>query len=465
MVSPSCRSLKEPSPIPHSYPSRTSVTSSLKRRSDSTVRLSPTTTPSRKTRALELRRISPERTIEPAMLPNFEERKTSRISDRKSTRLNSSHVAISHGIDDFYPLSLQDALPIYTALVSLANLSDVVLKATERFNREVVTNHNALTQNARLGVAADFARAHDRTRDVAELRRAEDLADFRGTGLHLFIFRLEHALKGCFNILDRLVDDRVVADVDAFAIGQFVDPLGGTHVKADDDGVVDRGEVDVVLRDRTDTAVDDAQIDFFAHIDLQQGVFKRFNGTRNIALQNEVESLDLALLQRLGEVFQADALATTCQCRGPFGRFTTLSDLARSAVVRGHQEGVTRVWYRGHTQYLDGAGWARFIDRVAVFIEHGTHAAEGRAGDDGFTHVQGSRLDEHRNNGTAALIEIRFDRNTARIAVRVGCELKGCIGRQQHGFQQFVDTDGLQRRDVNEHRLTAIFLSHEVVLS
>src|SRR5690625_8039712 len=53
-----------------------------------------------------------------------------------------------------------------TALVSLANLSDVVLKATERFNREVVTNHNALTQNACLGVAADFARAHDRTRNV-----------------------------------------------------------------------------------------------------------------------------------------------------------------------------------------------------------------------------------------------------------------------------------------------------------
>ncbi|MNW56334.1 hypothetical protein D3C74_340440 [compost metagenome] len=38
------------------------------------------TAPPRRTRALVLRRISPERTIEPAMFPNLEERKTSRIS-------------------------------------------------------------------------------------------------------------------------------------------------------------------------------------------------------------------------------------------------------------------------------------------------------------------------------------------------------------------------------------------------
>ena len=38
------------------------------------------TTPSRVTRAAELRVMTPSRTIEPAMLPNFEDRKTSRIS-------------------------------------------------------------------------------------------------------------------------------------------------------------------------------------------------------------------------------------------------------------------------------------------------------------------------------------------------------------------------------------------------
>src|SRR5690606_16913521 len=80
MMSPSVMSLNDPRPIPHSKPSRTSVTSSFSRRSDSMLRLSPTTVPPRSTRALVLRRMVPERTTEPAMLPNFEERKTWRIS-------------------------------------------------------------------------------------------------------------------------------------------------------------------------------------------------------------------------------------------------------------------------------------------------------------------------------------------------------------------------------------------------
>ena len=44
------------------------------------VRFSATTAPSRTSRALELRRISPDRTRQPAMLPNLEDRKTSRTS-------------------------------------------------------------------------------------------------------------------------------------------------------------------------------------------------------------------------------------------------------------------------------------------------------------------------------------------------------------------------------------------------
>ena len=65
--------------MPHSNPSRTSVTSSFSRRSEAMV-LSVTTTPSRSSRALALRRIEPLRTIQPAMMPALDERKISRIS-------------------------------------------------------------------------------------------------------------------------------------------------------------------------------------------------------------------------------------------------------------------------------------------------------------------------------------------------------------------------------------------------
>ena len=84
MTSSTLMSLNDPRPMPHSKPSRTSVTSSLNRRSDSIERLSATTTPSRTSRALALRRMSPVRTRQPAMVPNFEDLNTSRTSAEPS---------------------------------------------------------------------------------------------------------------------------------------------------------------------------------------------------------------------------------------------------------------------------------------------------------------------------------------------------------------------------------------------
>ena len=56
------------------------------------------TTPSRMTRALALRVIVPERTMTPAMLPNFEERNTSRIS--ATPDWTSSYSGLSRPLSD-----------------------------------------------------------------------------------------------------------------------------------------------------------------------------------------------------------------------------------------------------------------------------------------------------------------------------------------------------------------------------
>ena len=83
-----------------------------------------------------------------------------------------------------------------------------------------------------------------------------------------------------------------------------------------------------------------AQVDGLAHIDLQQGVLERLDGTRHVTLDDEVEGVDLAVLEGLVEVLEADALATlgelsrTLRCR------TLLGDLTRGAVVVGYEERV-----------------------------------------------------------------------------------------------------------------------------
>ena len=56
---------------------------------------------------------------------------------------------------------------------------------------------------------------------LPNLLDAEDLADLGGAELRLFVLRLEHALERRLDLVDRLVDDRVVADVDALAVGEL----------------------------------------------------------------------------------------------------------------------------------------------------------------------------------------------------------------------------------------------------
>src|SRR5699024_12062135 len=134
-----------------------------------------------------------------------------------------------------------------TAFEAVADFGDVVLLPAQRLDGEVVGHHDAVPEQTCLTVAADGARAHDRTGDVAHLGGTEDLADLRRPELDLLVLRLEHALQGTFDVVDRRVDDRVVLDLHALAVGQGGHPFGRADIEADDDGVVHRGQVDVVL--------------------------------------------------------------------------------------------------------------------------------------------------------------------------------------------------------------------------
>src|SRR5665647_3205009 len=95
------------------------------------------------------------------------------------------------------------------ALVSVADLGRVVLEPLERVDGEALAHHLAAPQHPGTCVAADDARAHERTGDVAEPAGTEHLAHLCGTELDLLVLRLEHALEGRLDIIDRLVDHRV----------------------------------------------------------------------------------------------------------------------------------------------------------------------------------------------------------------------------------------------------------------
>src|SRR5690606_16046433 len=196
-----------------------------------------------------------------------------------------------------------------TGLEVRLDLGDVVLEPAQRLDGEVVAHHDAVADDACLRVARDRSAAHDDTRDVAELRGAEHLADLGDTRLHLFVLGLEHALERGLDVVERGVDHGVEAHVDALARGALAGLDIRTDVEADDDRVVDRRQVDVGLGDGAHTAVQDAQLNRVVDLDLEQRLLERLDGTGDVTLDDEVERIDLALFECTGEVLERDALA------------------------------------------------------------------------------------------------------------------------------------------------------------
>src|SRR5579863_3301509 len=107
-----------------------------------------------------------------------------------------------------------------TALEALADLGDVILEPAQRLDREALRDHDTVADQARPAATVDRARAHDAAGDVAGPRHPEDLPDLRGAELNFLELGLQHALEGRLDLLDGLVDDRVVADLDALQPGE-----------------------------------------------------------------------------------------------------------------------------------------------------------------------------------------------------------------------------------------------------
>src|SRR3712207_2994695 len=163
------------------------------------------------------------------------------------------------GLDHVVDLDVVERPQADAALVTLADLGRVVLEPAEGLHRQVVGDHGTVADEPCLRVAHDGAAADQRTGDVADLRHPEDLADLRRAELDLLELRLEHPLERGLDLVDGLVDDRVVPDVHALAVGQLGGLALGPDVEAQDDDVVGQREVDVALGDATDAAVDDPQ--------------------------------------------------------------------------------------------------------------------------------------------------------------------------------------------------------------
>src|SRR5450759_4332266 len=356
--------------------------------------------------------------------------------ERRSSAWDLAHLV---GLDDVVNPDVVEAAKVDTALEALANLDHIILESTQTGDLDALGDDGTATDDPCLGAALDLTGADQRTGDVAELGGLEDLSHLGGAQLDLFVLRLEHALERCLDVVDRRVDDRVEAHVHALAFGQVRDPLCRLDVEADDDGTVDRRQVDIVLGDRAHPAVDDPQVDLLADVDLEQGVLERFDRTRHVTLDDEVEIVDLARSQGLVEVLKADPLAALGQAGRTLGGFTTLCNLTGGPVIRGHQEGVTGAGHRRQTKHHDRTRRRGLLDRLTMLVEHGADTSVTTAGHDRVTDAQRPGLDQDRGNRATTLVEVCLDCNSTSILVRVGSQVERGIGCQQHCLEEGVD--------------------------
>ena len=129
--------------------------------------------------------------------------------------------------------------------------------------------------------------------------------------------------------------------------------------------------------------MDHLDADLVGHLDLHQGILERLDRTGRIALDDNIEHVDLGLGELLLEVLEGDDLATLGQLGRTLGGLTLLGNLASGTIIGGDQEEVTGGGHGGQAQHLNRCGRTGRFHRLTVLVEHGTHAAVRSAGHDG----------------------------------------------------------------------------------
>src|SRR6266699_6831630 len=169
------------------------------------------------------------------------------------------HYFAAERLDDVAGLDVVVVGQPDAALIAGLDLAGVVLEAPEGRHLSRVNDH-VVPKQAHLGAARDLAVRHVGAGDRADLGHLEDLPHFGAPQIDLFGFGLQKPEHGVLDLVGDVVDHRVNPDVDFLLLRQVLGTALGPHVVADDDGVARRGEMDVGLRDRSGSGVNDPDL-------------------------------------------------------------------------------------------------------------------------------------------------------------------------------------------------------------
>ena len=105
---------------------------------------------------------------------------------------------------------------------------------------------------------------HHTSGDGSHLGDAEGLSYLEGRRDLLLDLGREHALHSGLDVLDRIIDNRVEADLHSLVLSSAPGALSGTYLEAYDQCIRGGCEVYITLADCPDSAVDHVYADLFS---------------------------------------------------------------------------------------------------------------------------------------------------------------------------------------------------------
>ena len=189
-------------------------------------------------------------------------------------------------------------------------------------------------------------------RDLADLGDVEHLLDRRVAEEDLAHRRRQQARHGRFHVVHEIVDDVVVADLDALRVGGLLGLRVGADVEADHDGLRGAGQRDVGFGDAADAGVHDARLDLVGAELLAARPTMASTEPCTSPLMSSGNSLRPALLQLLHHLLERARRAGRAERLAALAD-AVVGDLAGAAFVLDDGELVAGLRSRVEAQDLD----------------------------------------------------------------------------------------------------------------
>ena len=177
----------------------------------------------------------------------------------------------------------------HAAFESFLNLSHVIFEAAQGLQGAVM-NDDIVTQQPHIGAAAHQAVGDPATGDLADFADVEYFENLRVAQFAFVQRRLEHAFQHRLGIVDDIVNDGVIADIDAFAPCQIPRLRVGAHVEANDVGVRGGGQNHVRFGDAANAGMENLHRDLVGRQILKRALH-RLDGAVDVSFDNHRQPL------------------------------------------------------------------------------------------------------------------------------------------------------------------------------